>query len=237
MEIRKFIRATIKEYINKQDEKICESWFHGTPDSREIEKEGGFANKTISVEYATDPNKLKSLQKTMNDARKGGDDDLYWELLNKVPNFKKIYTYKKPLFLSDKYSVAKTYADPQRAFDYQNAIQKTYEVNVDCGKNVRISAIGDRFRFISVDKVKKGFIDAGIPEHEIDKLISMFNFYISDNKGIKTDVIAAIGNWLGFDCIDVVGVLDSYHGGNVKSTVRMVLDPTKVKVKNVKEGL
>ena len=59
----------------------------------------------------------------------------------------------------------------------------------------------------------------------------MFNYYISDNKGIETDVIAAIGNWLDFDCIDVVGVLDSYHGGTVKSTVRMVLDPTNVKIK------
>jgi len=52
-----------------------------------------------------------------------------------------------------------------------------------------------------------------------------------DDKGIKTDVIAAIGDWLGFECIDVVGVLDSYHGGNIKSTVRMVLDPTNLKIK------
>ncbi len=49
-------------------------------------------------------------------------------------------------------------------------------------------------------------------------------------KGIRTDDIAAIGNWLKFDCIDVVGVLDSYRGGKESSTVRMVLDPTKAKV-------
>ena len=60
----------------------------------------------------------------------------------------------------------------------------------------------------------------------------MFNYYISDNKGIQTDVIAAIGNYLGFDCIDVIGVLDSYHGGTVKSTVRMVLNPSNVRIKN-----
>jgi hypothetical protein len=79
--------------------------------------------------------------------------------------------------------------------------------------------------------VKKGFINSGVSEEEVDRLISMFNYYISDSKGIKTDVIAAIGNWLDFDCIDVIGVLDSYHGGTVKSTVRMVLDPTIVKIK------
>lgn len=71
-------------------------------------------------------------------------------------------------------------------------------------------------------------MNAGISESEITKVINMFNF--TTNKGIKTDVISAIGNWFGFDCIDVVGVLDSYNGGKTKSTVKMVLNPSKVKI-------
>jgi len=59
----------------------------------------------------------------------------------------------------------------------------------------------------------------------------MFNFYVKENYGIQTDVIAAIGDWLGLDCIDVIGVIDSYQGGNTKSTVRIVLDVDKVKIK------
>lgn len=82
--------------------------------------------------------------------------------------------------------------------------------------------------------MKKGFIDAGIDEKYIDEIIKMFNYYQDNITGIKTDVIGAIGNWFKFDCIDVVGVLDSYHGGNVKSTVRMVLNPSKIKIKNLK---
>ena len=183
------------------------------------------------VKYVTDPNGLKELQFNIKNARESGDMDLYHKLLNKVSDYKKDFTYKKPLFLSDKHSVAKTYADPQRAFDYQNSVPKIYEVDVNCNKIAKIVATGDRFRFISIDKVKQGFINSGVSEEEIDNLILMFNYYISDNKGIQTDVIAAIGNWLDFDCIDVVGVLDSYHGGTVKSTVRMVLDPTNVKIK------
>jgi energy-converting hydrogenase A subunit M len=79
--------------------------------------------------------------------------------------------------------------------------------------------------------VKSGFINYGVPEEEIDNLISRFNFYVKENYGIQTDVIAAIGNWLGVDCIDVVGVIDTYEGTKNKSTVRIVLDTDKVKIK------
>lgn len=229
---KKIIKNKIREYLNEQ-QTLNESWFHGTPDAREVEKEGGFIHKTMSVEYVKNPNIFNKLQQQMNMARNNEDEDLYFDLLKKSHSYKEYYTYKKPLFLTDKYSVAKTYADPKRAFDYQNAVEKVYEVDVKCNKVAKIVATGNRFKFISIDKVKQGFINSGVSEEEIDRLISMFNYYISDNKGIKTDVIAAIGNWLEFDCIDVIGVLDSYHGGTVKSTVRMVLDPTNVKIKRV----
>lgn len=230
MVLKKLIVTTIREYISEQ-QTLDESWYHGTPDAREIEKEGGFTNRTMTVDYVKDPEGFNKLQQKINSAKKDGNEKLYFQLLDKVSDYKENFTYKKPVFLTDKFSVAKTYADPKRAFDYQNATEKVYEVEVNCNKIVNISAIGDRFRFISFDKVKQGFVNSGISEEEIDKLISMFNYHTPNNKGIRTDDIAAIGNWLEFDCIDVIGVLDSYHGGTVKSTVRMVLDPTKVKIK------
>lgn len=233
MDVEKFIRETITEYLNKE-QILNENWYHGTPDAREVEKNCGFHDKTIVVSYVSDPNGLKQHLEKMNVARENGDMDTYHKLLDVVGNFKKNFTYKKPIFLSDKYSVAKTYADPQRAFDYQNASEKVYEVDVNCNKIVKIIATGDRFRFIPIDKVKNGFINSGISEDVINKTISMFNFDVPINSGIKTDVIAAIGNYLGFDCIDVVGVLDSYKGGSVKSTVRMVLNPSNVQIKNLK---
>lgn len=232
MVIKERISRILHEYLNEQKENtISENWYHGTPDATEIEKEGGFTHKIMKVDYVKDPDGLKKLQQKIKIAYEN-DRNLYFELLNKVDSFKEYFTYKKPLFLTDKYSVAKTYADPKRAFDYQNAIEKVYEVDVKCDKVVKIVATDDRFRFLSIHKVKQGFINSGVSEEEIDRLISMFNYYISDNRGIKTDVIAAIGNWLEFDCIDVIGVLDSYHGGTVKSTVRIVLNPANVKIKN-----
>jgi hypothetical protein len=229
MKLKKLAEDILGRYLD-ENKYSKEKWYHGTFDAREIEKEGGFIHKTMKVDYVKDLEGLKKLQQDIQIAYKN-DRNLYFELLDKVSDFKEYFTYKKPIFLTDKYSVAKTYADPKRAFDYQNAIEKVYEVDVNCNKVAKIIATGDTFRFISIDKVEQGFINSGIPKEEINRLISMFNFYISDNRGIQTDVIAAIGNWLEFDCIDVIGVLDSYQGGNIKSTVRMVLDPTTVKIK------
>jgi hypothetical protein len=230
---KQIIKTTIRQYLNEQ-QMSNKTWYHGTPDSREVEDIGGFTHKSISVRYVSDYERFKDLQTNMENARQIGDMDLYFNLLNKNIDYMGVFTYKKPLFLSDKYSVAKTYADSKRAFDYQNAVEKVYLVGVTCSKIVEIVAHGDKFRLIPVDKVKQGFIKSGVSEDEIDKLILRFNYYVMDNKGVKTDVIAAIGNWLGFDCIDVVGVLDSYHGGGVKSTVRMVLDPTNAGILSAK---
>lgn len=204
-------------------------WYHGTPDGREVDELGGFKSNMTSTEYVKDIEQYKEIQASLPNLRET-DEDEYFRVLGTVSKLRERYEYKSPLFISDSYSVAKTYADPQRSFDYQNAEEKVYQVETECNKLVKISAYGDRFRFINVDKVKRGFINAGISEEEITKVIEQFNFSVRDKSGIKTDAIASIGNWFGFDCIDVIGVLDSYHGGTIKSTVRMVLDPTKVKI-------
>jgi hypothetical protein len=228
--IRNIIISTIREFLNEQ-QSLKETWFHGTPDGREIEQLGGFTQKTITVPYINDIIGFNELQLKINIARKNEDNLLLTQLLNDVSNFKDNFRYKKPLFLTDKYSVAKTYANPKRAFDYQNALDKVLEVDVECEKIVKIMANGEKFRSIPIDMVKSGFINYGVPEEEIDNLISRFNFYVKENYGIQTDVIAAIGNWLGVDCIDVVGVIDTYEGTKNKSTVRIVLDTDKVKIK------
>lgn len=214
-----------------QIKSLTESWYHGTEDSREIERAGFSSSRTKRLDYITDPIKYKEIVAKLPELRESENWDEYHRLLDEIGSLKEYYIYKTPTFLTDKYSVAKTYADLQRAFDYQNATPKVYEVDVKCNKIAKIFAIGDRFRAINTDKVREGFIDAGVGKDEIDKLLSMFNYYYSDSSKIKTDMIAAIGNWLGFDCIDVIGVLDSYHGGTIKSTMRMVLDPKNVTIK------
>ena len=205
-------------------------WFHGTPDAREVIDHGGFIEKAVSVDYVVDLVGMKQNQEKMNIARKSGDWNTYHKLLDMVSSFKRDFAFMKPVFLSNKYSVARTYANPWLAFDYQNSIERVYAVNVDCKKVAKITAPGERFRFISVARAKNGFMDSGIPEEEIDGLIEMFNYYVLGNKGIQTNIIASIGSYLGFDCVDVVGTLDSFNGGSVRSTVRMVLNSSNIRI-------
>jgi hypothetical protein len=206
-----------------------EIWYHGTPDVREIEKEGGFTQRTNSVEYVADPDKYNEIQNKLRQARTNGDDDLYHALIKMVPELKVRYTINKPIFLTNKLNVANTYADPQRAYDYQNAVEKVLRVSVNTNKGLVVNAPGDRFRFIGVDKVKRGFMNAGVDEEVFDKVHKQFNF-VSLDKGIKTDVLGAMAQFLGFDYVDVIGVLDSYNGGSIRSTVRMVFNSADLSV-------
>jgi len=57
----------------------------------------------------------------------------------------------------------------------------------------------------------------------------MFPTWIRNNK-ISAETIAIIAQQLGFDIVDVIGVLDSYEGGSIESTVRMVFDPQRIKI-------
>ncbi len=223
--LRKIVRGAINESFS---EKI---WYHGTPDVRKIEREGGFTDNFLNIEYVDDIDGWGNFQRELQTRRESGDEDGYFELLNKGPEFRKKAKIRKPVFLTDVLSVAKSYAN-KPAFDYQNSIDKVLQVVVNEGKGVTINAPGHRFRFIDIEPVKKGFINAGTDPTELDLIIRKLNFAMGVGKGIRTDDIAAIGDWLGFDYIDVVGVLDSYEGGNTRSTVRMVFNPGDIKIKS-----
>jgi len=216
-------------------------WYHGTPDVRELEKQG-FISRNQTVDYIKNLEGYYSIQNKIKKARESGNKDLYFNLLDQVDEFKETYKFRKPVFLTNIYNVAKTYANPKRASDYQNAVGKVLKVVLDEGSLVTIDATGDRFRFISTDKVKKGFINAGISSDKINEIIEKLTFYQQNKSNIKTDSIAVLGEWFDFDYIDVIGVLDSYEGGSIKSTVRMVFDTSKIKIvdnmnENIKGGL
>lgn len=222
------------DYIKKQTRKhliesIGEIWYHGSPDVREIEKSGGFTHKTFSVPYIKDIDGYYKVQNDLKIARQNGDDTEYHRLLDTVNTFKDNYVMGKPVFLSNDRGVANTYVN-KPSFDYQNSEPKLLMVRVTTNSVVKINAPGDRFRFIDVNKVKRGFLASGTSEKDFDDLLPRLNFYQQSKEGIKTDMVAVLGHWLGYDCIDVIGVLDSYNGGSVKSTVRMVLNHEQIEI-------
>jgi lysozyme len=205
-------------------------WYHGTPDVRNIENEGGFTQKYIDINFVEDIELWKEKQQVLKAARESGNEKEYFKILDTVDDLRKYTKIRKPIFLTDVYSVAKTYADPHRAFDYQESVEKVLKVKVREGKGVTINAPNSRFRFIDIKKVKSGFINAGVDENDLEEIIEKLNYAEGVESGIRTDNIAAIGEWLGFDFIDVVGVLDSYRGGTTKSIVRMVFNPSDITI-------
>ena len=205
-------------------------WYHGTPDVRGVEQIGSFTPKTETTTYISDPKKWNELQNQMQDARASSDEDLYFQLLDQAGALRKSMTYKKPIYFTKNRAVASTYADPKRAFDYQTSKPSVLQVKIDdSGKVLEVPAHGQRFRMINADFVKAALRNNGIPEEEINKYFDMFPNDVRDNR-MSAETIGIIAQLLGFDIVDVLGVLDSYHGGSVKSTVRMVFDPEKIHI-------
>lgn len=221
----KLINEEINKHLNEED-----VWYHGTPDERDLKQTGSFTNRTNTTDYISDPNQWHELQKQMGDARSSGNEDQYFELLDQAGKLRKSLTYNKPIYFTNNRSVANTYADEKRAFDYQNSIPSILKVEIDdSGKVLEVPAYGERFRGIKADIVRKALLDNGISNEVIDKYFNMFTTNIRDGN-MTSETLGIIAQQIGFDIIDVLGVLDSYHGGNTKSKVRMVFNPSKVKI-------
>jgi len=228
MKIIDIINEVINEEYQSSGNKI---WYHGTPDVREIKQTGGFIKKTSMTSYITEPKKWDELQKGMKIAR-NVDEEKYFKLLDQAGALRKMMSYVKPIFFTANYKVAKTYATDKTAFDFQNSEPTTLQVNInDSGKKLQVPAHGERFRGIRTDVVKKSLINSGVPEDEINKYFNMFTLNIR-NGIMSAETLGIIAQLLDFDIVDVLGVLDSYHGGSVQSTVRMVFDPTRIKIIN-----
>jgi hypothetical protein len=168
----------------------------------------------------------------MQNARKSGDEDKYFKLLDKAGTYHKDITYRKPIYFTSDSSVAKTYTDPHRSVDYQNAEPNLLKANIDeTGKILKIPAYGESFRGIKADLVKKALMSDGIPEETIDNYFNMFQVWIKNGK-MSAETLAIIAQQLEYDIVDILGVLDSYHVGSTRSTVRMIFDPNKIKLIN-----
>lgn len=213
----------IKEEIQK--------WYHGTPDSREIKK-SGFTPRTDTTQYVEYPEKWNEMQVQMDAARKQGNEDLYFDLLDERGEMLKTLTYKKPIYFAKDSSVARTYADPWKSFDYQSAEPSVFTVDIDdSGKKLTINAQGESFRGISTDVVKKALMEDGIDETVIDHMFGMFMNWIRNGK-MTAETLAIIAQQLNYDIVDVINVVDTYTGKGSRSTVRMIFDPQRIKINN-----
>lgn len=232
--IRSLIRKSLIS-LHENSSKNKKIWYHGSADARSIKN--GFEQRSITTTYINDPLKLKQLEQEMAQARQEGNEKAYWDALNQVDTTKSTIKMKAPIFFTDSRSVANTYATDKVAFDYQNSEPKVLEFDVEPGHRAEIFAPGQLFRKISTDLVKKGFVESGASEKEVEDAMQRLNYPFNIKGTISNVTIALVAQKLGFDSVDVIGVLDSYHGGNVKSTVRIVWDVSRIKpVADIKEA-
>lgn len=216
------------QIINIIREEI-EKWYHGTPDSREIKK-SGFAQRTDTTQYVEDPVKWNEMQVQMDAARAQGNEDLYFDLLNKRSVMHKTLQYKKPIYFTKNARVAGTYADPWRSLDYQNAEPNVFTAEIDdSGKKLTINAHGENFRGIKTDIVKSALMADGVNENQIDHMFGMFMNWIRDGK-MSAETLGIIAQLLKYDVVDVVNVMDNYEGKGPRTTVRMIFDPQRIKM-------
>ncbi len=204
------------------------TWYHGSPEVQKLGDE--FENRTINIDYLTDPKKWLKIQDMLSQYESGSDE--YMELLDAAAKLRANKKVRSPIFLSSMHSVANTYADDHRAFDYQSAVPGVVPVEVASGKTLTINGAGQNFRGISIDAVRDGLRKAGIDDATINKEIQQFiNQIRGDGGTISTTSLAAIVDDLGFDIIDVIRIKDNYMGDGPPATVRMVMNPSLIRIK------
>lgn len=204
------------------------TWYHGSP---EIQKLGDdFEQRSHSIDYLTDPMKWMQIQQKLDQVEWGGDE--YMNLLDAAGALRAYKTVRSPVFMSDKHSVANTYADDRRAFDYQAAVPGIATVEVADGKTLTINGAGQDFRGITTDSVRDGLRKAGIDDARIEYTLAQFIHQIRGDGGtLSTHSLAAIVDELGFDIIDITRIKDNYMGKGPPATVRMVMDPSLIRIK------
>jgi hypothetical protein len=211
------------------------TWYHGTPELNKISK---FEGRTKSISYLTDPQKWLAIQDKMSTVQSGSDE--YMDLLHAAGDLMKHKRVRSPIFLSNNYPVAKTYADDRRAYDYQSAIPGVIPVEVAPGNALTINGGGQTFRGISIAAVRSGLNKAGIDEATVDQSLAQYAHDIigsGNGNKISTDNLVSVVDELGFDIIDIIGIKDNYQGGGTPSTVRMVMDPSLIHIKKKVPGM
>lgn len=248
LNITRGIKLTIDNKIRAMlTEQQLETWYHGTPDARALEKAGNFEkrrqieriviNQELYQEYTEKMENLFFQKRKVKQFSKE-----YYDIADRVSELAdkrkkeaiEQYTFNRPIFFSNNYEVANSYADDKRAFDYQNANPKVLKAKINPKKVVSITAYGLSFKYINTQNIKNGFLRAGETEKGFTRALNSFTWSQSDKKGIKTDAIAGIADKLGYDCVDLLGVKDNYGGNSKKgtpiSTVRMVLNPDIIRI-------
>jgi len=199
---------------------LSEAYYHGSPETQKIR--GGFTQRFSYADISSDPMLSKKIIKAL--AIIDRDDPRKRDLLNKAAELHKVIKVPSGIFLTPDYSVAATYADEHRAWDYQNAVGGVVEVEVKDAPTVSIHGDGSSFRGIKVNLVFLALEEFGFHKKDIED--AYYSMITSRREGIiSTDDLVELAGILGkIKIIDIHNIRDNYIGSGKVTTVRIVLD-------------
>ena len=129
----------------------------------------------------------------------------------------------RPAFTSNQRSVARTYADPNRAWDYQGAEPGVLDLYRRTGNDAVIDAQGARFRGLHGGDVSDA---TGVD-------LNMYRGQVQDGE-ISTDGLSMILNDQGFTGARIRNVVDDYMGYGKPSEVQMTMNPNDLRLKSAR---
>jgi len=205
--------------------------YHGSPDIRQVQASGGFEPRTTNAGYLTDPDRYAQIQAEMGAERAAnGTSARYFELLDEAGTLNQNLERPRPIYLTDKQSVARTYARDDRAFDYQGANPDVIPL-MTRGNLMVVDGGGERFANLSLDHIRQSLPEAQRPQ--FDEMVKRYKADFTGNPGrISTNDLEDIAHGMGFDGFEVRNVRDTYNNHGPKSpvaSVRAVFDPANLR--------
>ena len=124
-------------------------------------------------------------------------------------------------------SVARSYADPERAWDYQNAEEGVLPLRVMDEGLLEIDAQGKRFNQLPLERVRDQ-----IPESQraaFDDLVDQYAdpMLLTNEGSMRTGDLEVIANKLGYPGFRIRNVRDTYSGGGRPTEIVAVYDPAR----------
>lgn len=134
----------------------------------------------------------------------------------------------QPVYFSPDRSLARTYADDTRAFDYQNAEPEVFSARLREGKTLELDAGGSKFSQMTKDAIRRQ-----LPESEQKKFDEILNDYAAGGRdNIRTGDVEILAHKLGYDGFRIKNVKDTYTGGGKPSTIQAIFDPSRIRSTN-----
>ena len=201
-------------------------WYHGTPDVREV-RAAGFVPRHEPVRLVCDAQALAAARRHCQED--GIDAVESHRRMSALEEHFEHVSVPVPVFLAASRTTAATYANDRRAFDYQNAEPAVLEIEIEAEAELTIDAGRQTFRGLTWVRIAAGLREAGRDPEDVASTLKKRMQRDLDGR-IRVAELGAALHLCGFRVVDVRNVVDTHEGKGHPDTVRMVFDPSLLRI-------